>query len=455
MTVFYSKLKGGVKRRIITHRKSYLTLGLILFFIIAFSAGAITGYHYFKQGQQKIVQRAESEEVEKNAYIEFSVEIYDKIKENYWDKISDEQLSNLFKLGTEKLTNKPQTLKSQNKEGIKTLLTQITKEMDEQKKKEFVASLGDIVLANLNPFSRSRLYTTKLETELKNTVQNIDPNVNLYETLGVNKNASQDEIEKAYQEKSRELSKDESLEAQKKLTEIDRAHEALSKPEKRESYDKSGIEPTIISKLVRPNIFYIGIKKFSPTTFDEFKKAADAVDKLSGELNSLILDLRGNIGGSVDLLPYFLGPFIGQNQYAYEFFHQGEYKPFKTLTGWLPSLVRYKKVVTLIDGGTQSSAELMAATLKKYNVGILVGTRTKGWGTIERIFPIEQQIDPNEQYTMLLAHSLTLRDDGQPIEGKGVDPVININDPDWEKQLFAYFNYQELTDAVKEILEQK
>jgi len=41
-------------------------------------------------------------------------------------------------------------------------------------------------------------------------------------------------------------------------------------------------------------------------------------------LDSLILDLRGNIGGSVDVLPYLLGPFIGQNNYAYQFLHQGK-----------------------------------------------------------------------------------------------------------------------------------
>ena len=444
---------GGVKNRIAKHRKFYLISGLVLFFFIAFYLGATAEYYYFKQ-KQSVAQKTGPEEIKKDVYVEFAAEIYDKIKENYWDKITDEQLSNIFKLGSEKLTSKPQVLEPKNKDGVKNMLTQIIKEMEQQKKKEFVASLGDIVLANLNPFGRSRLYTTKLEAQLKDVVQNVDPNANLYGALGVNKNASQEEIEKVYQEKSSELGKDKSPEAQKKLAEINRAHEALSEPEKREAYDKSGIEPTVVSKLVRPDIFYVQIKKISPTTFDEFKKTVDAVDNKEG-LNSLILDLRGNIGGSVDLLPYFLGPFIGQNQYAYDFFHQGEYKPFKTLTGWLPSLVRYKKVVTLIDGGTQSSAELMAATLKKYNVGVLVGTRTKGWGTIEKIFPIEQQIDPNEQYSMLLAHSLTLRDDGQPIEGKGVDPVININDPTWEKQLFAYFNYQELIDAVKEILNQK
>jgi carboxyl-terminal processing protease len=160
--------------------------------------------------------------------------------------------------------------------------------------------------------------------------------------------------------------------------------------------------------------------------------------------------LRDNVGGAIDLMQYFLGPFIGPGQYAYDFYHQDNYTPFKTKTGWLSSLVQYKKVVILINGGAQSSAEVMAAALKKYNVGILVGEPTKGWGTVERVFDIERQIDPNRKFSALIVHSITLRDDGQPIEGRGVEPLINIKDRNWQSQLMEYFNYPELTKAVKE-----
>jgi len=227
----------------------------------------------------------------------------------------------------------------------------------------------------------------------------------------------------------------------------------LSKPESREIYDQTGIEPTVIAKLITPDILDLKMTKLSPQTFDEFQKTLDQIDKTTNA-SSLILDLRDNIGGAIDLLQYFLGPFIGQNQYAYEFFHQDLYQPFKTLTGWLPSLVRYKKVVVLVDAQTQSSAELMASVLKKYNVGILVGTKTKGWGTVENVFPLKQQLDTKEKYSLFIAHSLTLRDDNQPIEGNGVEPVIKITDSDWQDQLYQYLPSQELVNAVKTVLKE-
>ncbi|MEK7203223.1 MAG: S41 family peptidase, partial [Patescibacteria group bacterium] len=223
-----------------------------------------------------------------------------------------------------------------------------------------------------------------------------------------------------------------------------------AEPERKQKYDSFGIEPTILYRLIKPNILHLRITRFSPTTLDEFQKATEAVDK--GEiLDTLILDLRNNIGGAIDAMPYFLGPFIGKDQYAYEYYRQGEREPYKTVVGWLPSLVRYKKVIILIDDKAQSSAELMAASLKKYNVGVTVGVPTKGWGTIERVFELENQISPAEIYSMFLVHTITLRDDGEPIEGRGVEPLINVQDPSWTKELYKYFNSNEIVSVVKQL----
>lgn len=435
----------GKKKKI---KKPLIILVGILLFIIIFAGGVTTGYFYLKKAQQVPT----SLESQQSIYLKFLFEVYDKIRENYWEETTDEQLTNLFKLGSEKLTQEPQTLAPANKEGLATMINKITENMDQNQKKEFSAQLANLVLINLKPFGRSALYAQKQEQDLKNKVQNINPDTNLYENLGVDENASKDEIEEAYKNKIAELEpkKDESSEIKKELEEVKYAYQVLSNLDTKKRYDQSGTEPTVIAKLVRTNILHLYIKRMSSTTLDELKEETEKFDNIEG-LDALILDLRGNIGGSLDILTYLLGPFIGQNQYAFELFHQGEYEPIKTKIGWLPSLVRYKKVVILIDENTQSSAEVMAATLKKYNVGIVIGTKTKGWGTIEKVYQLENQIDGNEKYSMFLVNNLTLRDDNQPIEGNGVNPSININDPDWKEQLLAYFNSNELIKVVEEI----
>ncbi|MBI1982025.1 MAG: hypothetical protein HYU49_02210, partial [Candidatus Levybacteria bacterium] len=201
---------------------------------------------------------------------------------------------------------------------------------------------------------------------------------------------------------------------------------------------------------IKPGILYIPIKRISPQTFAEFVNEINSV-KPQEQGDALILDLRGNIGGSIDLLPQFLGPFIGKNQYAFEFYRRGKPIPVKTVTDWLPALVPYKNVVILVDQNTQSSAEIIASVLKRYNTGVLVGTRTKGWGTIERVFDLKTEIDPKEKYSLFLVHTITLREDGQPTEGRGVEPLIDITQKDWDKELLKYFHRSDLVEAVKEL----
>lgn len=434
-------------------KKKFPVFGFV-FFLSLVLAGSIGIYWQFYRPAPASDQETRLKVPDvKDSYIEFASETYDKIKTNYWDKIADEKLSELFRLAAVKVLKNEQTLASQDREGVRRLMAQIVKDAPDDKKKEHVIAIADLVLVNLQPFGRSRLYATKQVQALRNVVENKDPDSDLYAVLGVTKDTPPEKVEDAYQQKVTELKKDHSPEATEELAQVNRAREALGAPESKKQYDENKTEPTVISRLVHPDIFYLKLTKFSPQSFEELQKTANAIDpRQKNGPTALIFDLQGNIGGAIDILQYFLGPFIGPDQYAYEFFHQGEKTPFKTKTGWLASLGRYKKVVILIDGKSQSSAEVMIATLKKYNVGVVVGAKTKGWGTVEQIIPIDQQIDPTEKYSILMAHSLTLRDDGQPIESRGVEPTISIEDKDWDRQLLEYFNYPALIRAVKEVL---
>lgn len=431
-------------------RKNF-SLGKFIFrflLVIILAGGAYWFYNHpsFSLSFLKIPQLSPAPD----AYAAFTDEVYDKIKENYWDKISDQQLAKLFKLAGEKLSGQPASSDPQDKAGVLILVKDLLKNQpDQEKKKDFLAKLVDVVAANLEPFGRSRLYTGQQTKDLKNTVVNIDPKSDLYAALGVSTSATTQEIDDAYQKKAKELADDKSPEAAEKLAKAGRAKEALGTADKKKKYDQDKTEPTVTGKLLRPDIFYLKLSKFSPQSFEELQTEANKIDpKKKDGPTTLIFDLRGNLGGAIDILTYFLGPFIGPDQYAYEFFHQGEKTPFKTKVGWLNSLVRYKKTVILIDEKSQSSAEVMAATLKKYNVGVLLGTTTRGWGTVEMVYPIENQL-AEDKLSLLLAHSLTLREDGQAIESKGVEPHINIKDPDWDQQLTSYFNYPDLVKIIK------
>lgn len=423
-----------------------MSLKIIFISLIILVIGTTGGYFL---GQKNIIPVKPATEPQ-DQYVSFLMEIYDKIKDNYWEKISDENLINIYFLSLGRITNQPIVTQPKNRTELRDLLTNsIRGEASGQKKKELAVSLAGSVLTNLQPNGRSGLYSQKDETNLKNNIEN-KAGQDHYQSLGVKKEASAEEIKLAYDQNLAKLKNDQSTQAAQKKQEFTKAYQALSDTNTRKNYDSLGVDPTIEYKLLRPEILYLHLKKFSPMTLDELIKVTAKFDQ-GNTLNYLIFDLRDNVGGLIDGLPYFLGPFIGNDQYAYQFFHQGEKQDFKTKTGFISSLSRYKQIVVLINGGSQSSAEVMAATLKKYNVGILVGTPTKGWGTVEKVFSLNSQIDPQEKYSIFLVHSLTLREDGQPIEGKGIEPLVNINNPDWKNQLLAYYRWEELVKVVKEV----
>ena len=384
----------------------------------------------------------------KSPHIRWSMEVFDKIKSSYWRTVTDADLGNLFELAAEKVSGKPAEPAPKTRAEVEAMIEKKLAGQTVADQKKFITTLAAVVLYNLPPAGRNALYTSRDETALRNEVKNVDTGKDLYATVGLTKGASTAEVEKSYTEQAIALKKENAPNVKQKLDELSYAKKVLTTPDTKANYDSAKIEPTVFAKTMSPEVYYIYIDKFSPTTFDEFVRTANASDG-HGKLKALILDIRGNIGGAVDILPYFLGLFIGQNEYAYDFFHQDNYEPNKTKTPKLPSLAKFKHMAVLTDGLTQSSAEVMTTTFKRYNKAVVVGKTTRGWGTIENTFPIETVIDSSEKYSLFMVHRLTVRDDGEPVEGHGVEPNVDITKSDWRTSITDYIGYQPLLGAVK------
>ncbi len=420
----------------------------LLVILVLAGAGAFAGTKIYQNRSAAL----QAEKQEKDIYLAFSDEVYDTIVQNYWDKIPDDKLTELYHLAAAKINSTtPATLASKDKTGLNKLISSEIKNLAADKKKEFVTALANLVLQNLPPLGRSQLYTQQLVQALSNEINNVDTSANLYSELGVDKNASEKQIEQTHQEQVQKLEKEKTPEAAQKLAIVNRAYEALKTPERRQQYDQTGVEPAVTYRPIGANTYYVKISRFSPTLLEELQTAATSTPTSA---SALILDLRGNIGGAIDQLPAVISDFLGPSQATFNFYHQGSYIPFPSANPALRQFSNFKQVIILTDSQTQSSTEVLVGALKKSRFGIVVGAATRGWGSVERVFALQNQIDDKQQYSVFLVHTLTLADDNQPIEGRGVQPNVNVAEKDWAKKLTDYYHSPALTAAVQNLLGQ-
>jgi len=303
-------------------------------------------------------------------------------------------------------------------------------------------------LYNLQPAGRDNLLSSAAEKKLRQEVANVNPSTDLYQNLGLQKGASVADVQKAAAVETKTLAASSSPAAKVALQKVTYAAQVLTNTNSKTLYDTAQIEPTLFSHIIGKTL-YLNMTKVSPTTLQEFALAIDTASTTPG-LDSMIVDLRGNIGGALDFLQGFLGLFIGSNQYAFDLYHQGDYQVQRTTQPQFSELAHFTNIAILTDNMTQSTAELTTATFKKFHLAKVVGGTTRGWGTVENTYPMQTVIDPNEQYALLLVNSITLRDDNQPIEGRGVDPDIDTSKPNWQNLLSKNFTSSSIISALKQ-----
>lgn len=386
-----------------------------------------------------------------DTYVNFELEAYDSIKANFWKKMTDEEVSTLFRLSIDKAAATTSSMSSNDREGLKELLEIAFAGLSTDQKKQLAQDILIVALFNLPPAGRSQLLTTQQEKTLREGVSNIHPEKDLYADAGAAPGASADEVKAAFEAKKAELEKLDTPEARQELAAATYAAEVLTKEDTKARYDTAKVEPTAFGHHFGETL-YVNLSQMSPTTYEEFISAVN--DPHNAKQTSLIIDLRSNVGGALDISPALVGIFQGLNQYVFDIFRQDEYEPIRSPVPKLDSLARFKEIAILTDGLTQSTAEVITAALKRLRIAKVVGNISRGWGTIENTFPLQNTIDPEVKYTLLLVHSLTLSDDNQPIESRGVAPDVDISDPKWETKLASTFRSQSIISAIQKVIAQ-
>lgn len=125
------------------------------------------------------------------------------------------------------------------------------------------------------------------------------------------------------------------------------------------------------------NVGYLSVSIFGQKTYSQFKDALTKLEKQ--DMDSLIIDLRGNTGGYLSTVTNMLEEFIDKGNVIYQIQSSSGVKQYKTVKA---SDKKYK-IVLLIDGGSASASEIMSAAMKEVYGATLVGQTTYGKGTVQ------------------------------------------------------------------------
>lgn len=113
---------------------------------------------------------------------------------------------------------------------------------------------------------------------------------------------------------------------------------------------------------------------------EDHKKEIMALQGFQG----IIIDLRNNLGGSVDSTVSAMSEFIDSGIVGRSSNADGTMKKYESLGNEVPDF----PLAVLINSETASAAELFAVTIKEREVGILVGRKSYGKQSVQTVFKI-------------------------------------------------------------------
>jgi len=117
---------------------------------------------------------------------------------------------------------------------------------------------------------------------------------------------------------------------------------------------------------------------------DEFNVA---VEKLKAEkVKDLILDLRGNGGGYLDIAIKLADEFLPDDKIIV--YTQGESSPKHDYYAKKKGSFEDGKVIILVDEGSASASEIVSGAIQDWDRGLIMGRRSFGKGLVQRPFEL-------------------------------------------------------------------
>ncbi|NIM92596.1 MAG: hypothetical protein GTO18_02635 [Anaerolineales bacterium] len=197
--------------------------------------------------------------------------------------------------------------------------------------------------------------------------------------------------------------------------------------------------PSVTGYLVpdHEEIAVLVIERFSDMTLREVRREYDYLVDQGAQ--GLILDLRGNSGGlldaSIEVARFFQAHGLVMTERQIGDVEREHYVEE-------PGAGSEILLVVLVDEGTASGAEVLAASISDNARGLLVGTQTYGKGSVQTILPLSD--DSSLHITM----ARWMRPNGTSLDGIGIQPDVLVIDSEDQHAAIFEVGLQTLQDQL-------
>lgn len=176
-------------------------------------------------------------------------------------------------------------------------------------------------------------------------------------------------------------------------------------------------QPTVRHRSIERGIGYLAISRFAEATSSD---TASALSQLRAQsaLDALVLDLRNDPGGLVDQAIAVADQFLDGGTIVTIRGRQGSVETQTAHKGGPATTV---PIIAIVDQGTASAAEILAAALRDHGRAKLVGLPTYGKGTVQTFFDL---VD-GSGLKLTTARFYTPK--GNSLESKGLVPDVRVD----------------------------
>ncbi|MGM9926492.1 MAG: S41 family peptidase [Bacillus sp. (in: firmicutes)] len=177
---------------------------------------------------------------------------------------------------------------------------------------------------------------------------------------------------------------------------------------------------TVYAEMDENKIAHIQVTSFSTNTTEELKSALQ--EMTTEGMKGLVLDLRGNPGGIMEQAINIASMFVPEGEILFQVEDRDGNRQAYTSDSTEKVDV---PVVVLIDSGSASASEIVAAAVQESAGITVIGETSYGKGTVQTAKELED--DSTIKYTT----AKWLTPNGNWINEKGVEPDISVSLPSY------------------------